>query len=102
MTATCAGQLGTSSVTVTSAPPPPPVVATVTVAPSTPSIVVGATVALSATVKDAQGNVMTGQTITWSTSNAAAATVNSNGVVTGVAAALLVDQVMVCPVITFP
>jgi len=85
MTATCAGQLGTSSVTVTSAPPPP-VVATVTVAPSTPSIVVGATVALSATVKDAQGNVMTGQTITWSTSNAAAATVNSNGVVTGVVA----------------
>jgi hypothetical protein len=42
-------------------------------------------VALSATVKDAQGNVMTGQTITWSTSNAAAATVNSSGVVTGVA-----------------
>jgi len=29
---------------------------------------------------------MTGQTVTWSTNNAAAATVNSNGVVTGVAA----------------
>ena len=87
ITATCAGKLGTSSVTVTSAPPPPPpVVTTVTVAPSTASIVVGATVALSATVKDAQGNVMTGQTIVWSTSNAAAATVSASGVVTGVAA----------------
>jgi hypothetical protein len=41
---------------------------------------------LQATVKDQNGNVMTGQTVTWSTSNAAAATVNSSGVVTGVAA----------------
>jgi hypothetical protein len=37
-------------------------------------------------VKDAQGNVMTGQTVSWSTSNPAAATVSSSGVVTGVAA----------------
>jgi hypothetical protein len=43
-------------------------------------------VALSATVKDAQGNVITGQTITWTTSNSAAATVNSSGVVTGAVA----------------
>ena len=85
ITATCAGKSGTSSVTVTSAPPPPPVVTTVSVAPSTASIAVGATVTLSATVKDAQGNVITGQTITWSSSDAAAATVNSSGVVTGVA-----------------
>lgn len=86
ITATCAGKSGTSSVTVASAPPPSPVVTTVTVAPSTASIAVGATVALSATVRDAQGNVMTGQSIAWSTSNAAVATVNSSGVVTGVAA----------------
>ena len=85
ITATSAGKSGTSIVTVTSAPPPPPVVTTVTVAPSTASIAVGATVALAATVKDAQGNVMTGQTIAWSTSNPAAATVNSSGVVTGIA-----------------
>jgi uncharacterized protein YjdB len=86
ITAICAGKSGTASVTVTSTPPPPPVVTTVTVAPSTASIVAGATTPLTATVRDAQGNVMTGQTIVWSTSNAAAATVNSNGVVTGVAA----------------
>jgi len=86
ITVTCAGKSGTSSITVTSAPPPPPVVTTVTVAPSTASIVAGATIALSATVKDSQGNVMTGQTVIWSTNNPAAATVSSTGVVTGVAA----------------
>ncbi|MDB4870326.1 MAG: hypothetical protein JWL97_1330 [Gemmatimonadales bacterium] len=85
ITATSSGKSGTASITVTSPPPPPPVVTTVTVSPSTASIVVGATVALSATVKDALGNVMTGQSIVWSTSNAAAATVNSNGLVTGIA-----------------
>jgi len=84
ITATCAGKSGTSAITVTA--PPPPVVTTVTVSPPTATIAAGATVALSATVKDAQGNVMTGQTITWTTSNSAAATVNSSGVVTGVAA----------------
>ena len=83
ITATCAGKSGTSTVTVTA---PPPVVTTVTVAPSTPSIDVGATVALTATVKDAQGNVMTGQTVTWSSSNNSIAMVSSSGVVTGVAA----------------
>ena len=89
ITASCAGKSGTATVTVTSPPPPPPpppVVTTVTVSPSSASVVAGSTVSLSATVKDGQGNVMTGQTVTWSTNNAAAATVNSTGVVTGVAA----------------
>lgn len=88
ITATCAGKSGTSSITVTAAPPPPPpppTVTTVTVTPPTASINVGATVTLTATVKDAQGNVMTGQTIAWSSSNTSAATVNSSGVVSGVA-----------------
>jgi len=82
ITATCAGKSGTAAITVTAAPP---VVTTVTVAPPGASINVGATVTLTATVKDAQGNVMTGQTITWSSSNTAIATVSSSGVVTGVA-----------------
>ena len=86
ITATCAGVSGTASVTVTAAPPPPPVVTSVTVAPSTPSVNAGSTVTLTATVKDQNGNVMTGQTITWSTSNSAIATVNASGVVSGVAA----------------
>jgi len=85
ITATCAGKSGTSAITVAAAPPPPPVVTTVTVAPPTASIVVGATVTLTATVKDQNGNVMSGQTITWSSGNTANATVSSSGVVTGVA-----------------
>ncbi|HEY1952511.1 MAG TPA: Ig-like domain-containing protein [Gemmatimonadaceae bacterium] len=85
ITATSGGQSGTSAITVTAAPPPPPVVTTVTVAPAAPSINVGGNVTLTATVKDAQGNVMTGQSIAWSTSNSAVATVN-NGVVSGIAA----------------
>jgi Big-like domain-containing protein len=86
ITATSAGKSGTSAITVSAAPPPVPVVTTVTVSPSAPSVNVGATVALTATVRDAQGNVMTGQTIAWSTSSASVATVNASGVVTGVAA----------------
>jgi len=86
ITASTAGVSGTSAITVTAGPPPPPVVTTVTVAPTSASIVAGATTTLQATVKDQNGNVMTGQTVTWTTSNAAAATVNSSGVVTGVAA----------------
>jgi len=86
ITATSSGQSGTSAITVTAAPPPPPVVTTVTVAPPSASIAVGANTTLTATVKDQNGNVMTGQTVTWSTNNAAAATVSSGGVVSGVAA----------------
>ena len=86
ITATCAGVSGSSAVTVTALPPPAPVVTTVTVAPSTASVAVGATTPLTATVKDAQGNVMSGQAITWSSNNTTAATVNTSGVVTGVAA----------------
>jgi uncharacterized protein YjdB len=86
VTASAAGKSGTGSVTITAVAPPPPVVTTVTVAPSTASVVAGSTTTLTATVKDASGNVMSGQTVVWSTSNSAAATVNSSGVVSGVAA----------------
>jgi uncharacterized protein YjdB len=83
ITATSSGKSGTSSITVTAPPPPVPIVTNVTVAPSSASIAIGATVALIATVKDQNGNAMTGQTVTWSTSNAGVATVSSNGLVTG-------------------
>jgi hypothetical protein len=86
ITATCSGVTGTAAITVTAVAPPAPVVTTVTVAPTSVSVVAGSTTTLQATVKDQNGNVMTGQTVTWSTSNGAAATVNSSGVVTGVAA----------------
>src|SRR6266852_1790272 len=86
ITATSSGVSGTSAITVTSGPPPAPVVTTVTVAPTSATVVAGSTTTLQATVRDQNGNVMTGQTVTWSTNNAAAATVNSSGVVTGIAA----------------
>ncbi|MGZ4787554.1 MAG: Ig-like domain-containing protein [Terriglobales bacterium] len=86
ITATSSGKTGTSSITVTASPPPAPVVTTVTVAPTSASVIAGATTTLQATVKDQNGNVMTGQTVTWTTSNAAAATVSASGVVTGAAA----------------
>jgi uncharacterized protein YjdB len=80
ITAASEGKTGTAAITVTLVP-----VASVAVTPATAGILVGQTVALTATTKDASGNVLTGRTITWSTSDAALATVNAAGVVTGVA-----------------
>jgi uncharacterized protein YjdB len=60
-------------------------VASVAVSPSTATITVGSNTTLSATPTDANGAAVSGQTITWSSSNSAVATVNSSGVVTGVA-----------------
>jgi uncharacterized protein YjdB len=85
ITATSEGKSGTSAVTVVAGTPAP--VATVTVTPNPASVAVGATVQLTATLKDANGNTLTGRTVAWTTSNASFATVNSSsGLVTGVAA----------------
>ena len=61
-------------------------VASVTVSPATASILVGQTAQLTATPKDANGNVLTGRTVTWTSSNAGVVTVNGTGLVTAVAA----------------
>ena len=58
-------------------------VATVTLSPASASLAVGATQPLTATLKDAAGNVLTGRSVTWATSNAAVATVNGSGLVAG-------------------
>src|SRR6266542_3024841 len=63
---------------------PPTPVASVTVTPA--AAAVGATVQLTATTKDAAGNVLTGRTVTWTSSNTTVATVNAAGLVTGAAA----------------
>ncbi len=81
ITAASEGQSGTAAVTVATVP-----VASVTLTPATASVLLGATVQLSATTKDSAGNVLTGRTITWASSNTAAATVSSIGLVSGVAA----------------
>jgi uncharacterized protein YjdB len=81
VTATCEGQSGSSTITVTLVP-----VASVSVTPASAGINVGATQQLSATAKDASGNTLTGRTITWASDNTAAATVSSSGLVRGIAA----------------
>jgi uncharacterized protein YjdB len=81
ISATIDGVVGSAGVTVTVVP-----VATVTVSLGTSNLVVGQTTQATATPKDAQGNVLTGRPVTWSTSNAAVATVSTSGVVTAIAA----------------
>lgn len=61
---------------------PPPAVATVEVSPATADRQVGQTIQLSATVKDASGNILNGQTVAWSSSAASVASVSSSGLVT--------------------
>jgi len=78
ISATSGGAKGTASVTVTNVP-----VASVTVTPTNPTVFVGATTQLTATLKDANGNVLTGRPVTWA-SNSGNATVDQTGTVTGV------------------
>src|SRR6185295_4005604 len=68
------------------APPPAPVVTAVEVAPASATLNVGDSVPLTATVKDQNGAVMSGKTVTWSSAAQAVATVSTTGVVTAVGA----------------
>lgn len=61
---------------------PPPAVATVEVTPTTASREVSQTVQLSASVKDASGNIISGQAVTWSSSASTVASVSGSGLVT--------------------
>ena len=79
--ATSEGKAGQSAVTVTVIP-----VASVTMNPATAALVVGGTQQLGATAKDAQGQPLNGRAMTWSSSNAAVATVSATGLVTAIGA----------------
>ena len=69
--------------TVEPPPPDPPRPTTVTVSPATARLVsLGATVQLSAEVRDQKGNAMTGTAVTWTSSDAAVATVDASGLAT--------------------
>ena len=81
LTATSETKTGTSQITVAVVP-----VATVTVSPASSSVFVGGRQQLTATTNDANGSVLTGRAVTWSSSNPAVATVDGSGLVTGVAA----------------
>lgn len=61
---------------------PLPPVETVEVTPSVASREVGQTVQLSATVKDASGNILSGRAVTWSSTANAVASVSASGLVT--------------------
>ena len=75
------GKSGIATITVTRTP-----VASVVLLPNQASVAIGATFQLSASTLDAGGGTLTGRAIIWTTSNAAVATVNASGLVTGVAA----------------
>ena len=83
ITATCEGKSGTASISVAAAPAP---VATIEVSPTSASIVAGSTQQLTATVRDASNNVLTGRSIAWSSNAGTVAGVSGSGVVTGVSA----------------
>ena len=79
--ATSEGQSDVAVITI--APPQTPTsVGSVTVSPSSSTVSLGESLQLSATVKSSSGETLTGQTVTWSTSNSQVATVSSGGVVT--------------------
>src|SRR2546427_12616988 len=61
-------------------------VASVTVTPASGTVSAGSSLQLTATPKDGDGTPLVGRTVTWASSNAAAATVNGSGLVSGVAA----------------
>src|ERR1700704_6445842 len=61
-------------------------VASVTVSPPTIHIAVGQSAPLTATPRDQNGNPLSGRAVTWATSNAAVATVDGAGLVTGATA----------------
>ncbi len=79
---TSEGVTGTIALSVQASAPPPAGAHSVTVTLNANSLKVGQTTQATAVVKDSSGNPLSGQTITWSSSNAAVATVSSSGLVT--------------------
>jgi hypothetical protein len=80
ITATSEGKTGTAQVTVTAGQA---AVAWVEVAPATAILASGGTVQLTATPKDANGQPLSGRTVTWATSAPQVAPVSAAGLVTG-------------------
>ena len=61
-----------------------PAPAVVEISPATVTLAPSQTASLTATVRDASGNVLTGQSVSWGTTSPFVATVSASGVVTGV------------------
>lgn len=82
ITATSEGKSSQAAVTVTT--PAPVAVNSITLATPVPAIIVGASIQLTATARDVNNNVLTGRPIAFASSAPNIATVNAEGVVTGV------------------
>src|SRR5213596_1878807 len=74
-----------SNITQATTSPSTAAVATVAVSPAAASLLVGSTQQLSAMIKDANGNVLSGRTVTWASSALGVAAVSVSGLVTGLA-----------------
>jgi len=81
LTATSETKTGTLALTVAAAP-----VSTVAVGLASSSLQVGQNTQATATLRDASGNVLSGRSVTWSSSSPAVGSVSATGVVTAVAA----------------
>jgi uncharacterized protein YjdB len=77
ITASASGVTATIGATVSAAP-----VASIGLTPTSISGVAGSTTQVTAVPKDASGNTVSGQTVSWTSSNASAANVSSGGLVT--------------------
>jgi Big-like domain-containing protein len=81
----CAGvALPAQCRTDTTTPSSPPAVARVIVTPESVTVLVGATVRVTATPEDASGQALSGRPVTWASNDPQAATVDQNGLVTGI------------------
>lgn len=80
ITATSEGRSGTAAVTATLSP-----VATVVITPTLDTLGVGSERAFAATLRDANGVLLTNRTINWNSSNVQVATVSSTGVISALA-----------------
>lgn len=76
ITGTSEGKTAAATITVAVVP-----VASVTVTPGSAALTVGQSASLAAVATDANGNVLSGRQITWSSSNSAVATVSALGLV---------------------
>ncbi len=77
ITASAGGVAATIGATINAAP-----VASIALSPTSITGVAGSTTQVTAVLKDASGNTVVGPTVSWASSNASAANVNSSGLVT--------------------
>lgn len=85
VTAASEGKTAQSQITVTAPPPAAAPVASISVSLSASALNVGQTAQATAVLYDSEGKVLTGRTVTWSSTAASLATVSSSGLVTAIA-----------------